>query len=1085
MISKRTAGSRSIRRRGSIVLFLLAAGCILAAVVMLAGCRPDKGPDDGPEPGGGHVLPPMYELVVLPPLDGDVYAEARALNNADPVRIVGFSRDADGNRRAVRWTYDGAVTAIELPPLAGYGDAVANDINDQGVSCGSCKHLVLDYDMRPVIWRAMEVKDIYVLGQNIPGQLGEAVSISNNDLIVGWCEVRPAGAGYTIRRPLSFYRGILMAHSTGFSGTSEFRAVERTGGMVVVGYENYPIAPQLRRQAFIMTRVSEKQYLPNPGMVMDAYDVARTGTREYTVVGMETGSGSQDHAFVWSAVPDEELVFSGTVVDLGTLGDMDFSVALGVNGERIVVGGSGDVVVTHIREGMGDAAFIWTEDAGMLDLNDRVIEEEAESYQLRWATDINEKGFITGVCTVNGKAAGFLLVPRVVRRPELAKLGPEEVEQYGTVTYTFEIENPLDEEIDVDLTDPLPAGAEYDPTIPQEHPWTYQDGVFTSSVTVGAESSAEVPLKLKAAGDPGDLIVNEGYSFAYDSGDPIYPAGSVVTLITVPPVIIDMTKTGPAEVYRYRILEYTFTLENESASGAAVTVTDPLPAGAEFDPTIPQDYPWTPDNGVLSTIVGLGPNETVDEINLRLRAVGEAGTVITNAGFAYAVGAGEPVVQTETVQTEILPVDPVDIALDSEDRCIEMEKNQYAVIEPDLEGITETVTRVDYYLGLEILESVTVEPFRLEWWDMPPGIHPVRFIAISNGTPVYESGVTVIVSVVHRANYLYQVPCYEVTELPTPIEFSWVYQTAINDAGDVAGIMECHINQVPVRWIDGEFQVIMEEFSYAFDILSDGTVIGSYYRFDPEPARYVGFSAPVTGPITEIELPDVWCVCMAGRDNGQVAGYYHMNDPAECLDERCERAFIRQDGTFHKLFYPTEGVKYNIRITHLNERGHALGDYSVREGNVFKSYPFIWQAPEDLSELSGEESTVRLLSTRHGYIRSVNNRGKVLNRNGSIYKYDPNDISVPAEYIEPPRGGLWHYMYIDDWGIVVGYFGGIDYESSAALYVCERTINLNYLIPEDTGWNLKEAFCINNAGVIVGNGEYQGDEKVFMLTPVR
>jgi probable HAF family extracellular repeat protein len=43
--------------------------------------------------------------------------------------------------------------------------------------------------------------------------------------------------------------------------------------------------------------------------------------------------------------------------------------------------------------------------------------------------------------------------------------------------------------------------------------------------------------------------------------------------------------------------------------------------------------------------------------------------------------------------------------------------------------------------------------------------------------------------------------------------------------------------------------------------------------------------------------------------------------------------------------------------------------------------------------------------------------------------------------------------------------------------------DLNKLIPVGSGWELQQAYGINNAGQIVGTGTHKGLEHGFLLTP--
>jgi len=86
-------------------------------------------------------------------------------------------------------------------------------------------------------------------------------------------------------------------------------------------------------------------------------------------------------------------------------------------------------------------------------------------------------------------------------------------------------------------------------------------------------------------------------------------------------------------------------------------------------------------------------------------------------------------------------------------------------------------------------------------------------------------------------------------------------------------------------------------------------------------------------------------------------------------------------------------------------------------------------------------------------------------------------------------GNAGEALGINDAGAVVGW-SAVGEESRA--FIWEKTnetaamVNLNDLIPVDSGWILTVATAINNQGQIVGYGFQNGDpnEKAFLLTPI-
>ena len=78
---------------------------------------------------------------------------------------------------------------------------------------------------------------------------------------------------------------------------------------------------------------------------------------------------------------------------------------------------------------------------------------------------------------------------------------------------------------------------------------------------------------------------------------------------------------------------------------------------------------------------------------------------------------------------------------------------------------------------------------------------------------------------------------------------------------------------------------------------------------------------------------------------------------------------------------------------------------------------------------------------------------------------------------------------INNLGQVVGWSGHstgviIDY-TRAVLWENGTSVDLNELIPPDSGWVLDSAAAINNNSQIAGTGRHNGVTRAFLLTPVR
>ena len=113
-------------------------------------------------------------------LDGAVEAGfhsfAYAINNADPVQIIGGAHDQFGrSRRVLLWTVllDGTVLTEELPPLAGFDWAWPTDLNDAGEGVGQSSPNTSGKERHATLWTfAPNTTDRIVVDLGIGGANG-------------------------------------------------------------------------------------------------------------------------------------------------------------------------------------------------------------------------------------------------------------------------------------------------------------------------------------------------------------------------------------------------------------------------------------------------------------------------------------------------------------------------------------------------------------------------------------------------------------------------------------------------------------------------------------------------------------------------------------------------------------------------------------------------------------------------------------------------------------------------------------------------------------------------------------------------
>jgi len=163
----------------------------------------------------------------------------------------------------------------------------------------------------------------------------------------------------------------------------------------IVGQTTFTNGPPLQSHAFEWSAALGMKDLGTlaGGTTSMAYAINSSGV----MVGQSNAGGFPNawHAVMWNT--------ARKIQDLGTLSGGTYSVAFGINDSDEVVG-YGDISTK------ADHAFLWTQAAGMRDLNSLIPANSG--WVLINANAINRLGQITGYGTFNGHNHGFLLSPK-------------------------------------------------------------------------------------------------------------------------------------------------------------------------------------------------------------------------------------------------------------------------------------------------------------------------------------------------------------------------------------------------------------------------------------------------------------------------------------------------------------------------------------------------------------------------------------------------------------------------------------------------------------------------------------------------
>ncbi len=330
---------------------------------------------------------------------------------------------------------------------------------------------------------------------------------------------------------------------------------------------------------------------------------------------------------------------------------------------------------------------------------------------------------------------------------------------------------------------------------------------------------------------------------------------------------------------------------------------------------------------------------------------------------------------------------------------------------------------------------------------------------------------------------------YAITDLGT-LGGTESFAYAINDSGDIIGYARYQGDTTsgPFLWSNGKM-----------------TDLNAYYG--PEQGFYAGIMGNINNlgqivgnssdghavMLSQGEVTDLgtfggdYASALGINDLGQIVGYF-------ALPSGHHHAFLYTDGVMTALGpFGEEAISV---ATAINDSGMITG--FATDSYMVSARAFLYN--------NGIMTDISPFDSRESYARDINNHGQVA---GEYLPYSgPFRCFVRSEHLISDLGTLAGIdcvaLAINDQGEVVGSSPAVvgteiscDFETGMCyeypvyswhgfLYKNKRMIDLNELIPSDSGWELEWAYDINNKGQIVGYGTF-GDPSVyraFLLSPV-
>jgi probable HAF family extracellular repeat protein len=213
---------------------------------------------------------------------------------------------------------------------------------------------------------------------------------------------------------------------------------------------------------------------------------------------------------------------------------------------------------------------------------------------------------------------------------------------------------------------------------------------------------------------------------------------------------------------------------------------------------------------------------------------------------------------------------------------------------------------------------------------------------------------------------------------------------------------------------------------------------------------------------------------LGGRDSnatginraGQVVGYAEFN-PASLTS----RAFLYSNGVMRDL--GTLGGSVSI-ANGINDAGQIVGRSTIRGDTADHAFLYSNGFLQDLGTLGGNSSVAT----------AINNLGQVVGYSDTATETHAFLYSDGMMRDLGTLGGISSQaLALNNSGEVVGFSTTATGTQRAFLYSTGVMIDLNSLLPPDSGWQLLGATGINDSGQIVGNGVINGQTHGFLLTP--
>jgi probable HAF family extracellular repeat protein len=244
-------------------------------------------------------------------------------------------------------------------------------------------------------------------------------------------------------------------------------------------------------------------------------------------------------------------------------------------------------------------------------------------------------------------------------------------------------------------------------------------------------------------------------------------------------------------------------------------------------------------------------------------------------------------------------------------------------------------------------------------------------------------------------------------------------------------------------------------------------------------AYWINDFGQVTG-FAETSEYDASCATQAGPDHPLGGKPFQLY--------RFKAVVWNPDGSWRELRpYGDDTVSFAMGI---NNKGQAVGTSGLCSNVDFPPSPqafrsILWQAdgtPVDLGGLGGASSGASAINDR-GDVDGTATTADGLTRAYLWTKESGQPHNLGSLHPDDPLVVATCCNTVNNYRQVVGFVLDANFNSYAFLWQDGRMVDLNTLIPNDSGWTLQSADSINDAGQITGWGLINGEVHAFLAAP--